>query len=246
MVSETRQNQSTSIIKPYKKDATYSYTLGAFPTIELIKCRPNVVQKVLIHSTFTDQETILALCRKHHIPVEYNDKQIKRLSDKENCFVVGVFEKYESTLNADQSHLVLVNPSNMGNLGTIIRTAVGFGIYDLAIITPCADVFHPKTVRSSMGSLFHLNIELFTSYEAYSNRFKQHEAFCFMLNKERTKTLAECERPKLFSLVFGNEATGLPEEFLNVGTSVMIPQSPDVDSLNLTIAAGIGMYTFTH
>lgn len=246
MASDNRQNQGAIAIKPYKKDATYSYTLGAFPTIELIQCRPSNVIKVLIHTTFTDKETVEALCKKHHIPVEYNDKQIARLSDKENCFVVGIFEKYSSVLNPRKSHLVLVNPSNMGNLGTIIRTAVGFGIYDLAIITPCADVFNPKTVRSSMGSLFRLNLQMFSSYEEYEKQHSDHEAFCFLLNKERSKTLADCERPELFSLVFGNEATGLPNEFLDIGTSVMIPQSPDVDSLNLTIAVGIGLYTFTH
>ena len=246
MSYENKPNQNAIAIKPYKKDAEYSYSLGAFPTIELIQCRPEKVIKVLIHSTFTDKETVEGLCKQHHIPVEYNDKQIKRLADKENCFVVGIFEKYTNTVDHKKNHLVLVNPSNMGNLGTIIRTAVGFGIYDLAIITPCADIFNPKTVRSSMGSLFRMNFEMFSSYEEYEKKHSNHEAFCFLLNKDRTKTLAECERPELFSLVFGNEATGLPEEFLEVGTSVMIPQSPDVDSLNLTIAVGIGLYNFTH
>lgn len=246
MTSDTLKNQNMPAIKPYKKDATYSYTLGAFPTFELIQCRPEKVLKVLIHTTFTDKEAVEAICKKNRIPFEYNDKQISRLSDKENCFVIGIFEKYTNVLDAKKSHLVLVNPSNMGNLGTIIRTAVGFGIYDLAIITPCADVFNPKTVRSSMGSMFRLNLQMFSSYEEYEKQHADHEAFCFLLNKDRTKTLAECKKPELFSLVFGNEATGLPKEFLEVGTSVMIPQSPDVDSLNLTIAVGIGLYTFTH
>lgn len=246
MDKDVRKQHDAPAIKPYKKDATYSYTLGAFPTIELLKCKPEKVMKVLVHSTFTEKETIETLCRKNGIPLEYNDKQISRLSDKENCFVIGIFEKYTDTLNPKKSHLVLVNPSNMGNLGTIIRTAVGFGIYDIAIITPCADVFNPKTVRGSMGSLFHLNLQMFSSYEEYERLYADHEAFCFILNKEKTKTLAECEQPELFSLVFGNEATGLPEKFLNVGTSVMIPQSPDVDSLNLTIAVGIGLYHFTN
>ena len=87
-----------------------------------------------------------------------------------DCFVVGIFEKYTDAVNPKKSHLVLVNPSNMGNLGTIIRTAVGFGIYDIAVITPCADVFNPKTVRGSMGSLFRVNLQMFSSYEEYNCR----------------------------------------------------------------------------
>ena len=50
-------------IKTYKKDAEYSYTLGAFPTIELLKTRPDEVLEVYVHSTFTDTETIEKLAK---------------------------------------------------------------------------------------------------------------------------------------------------------------------------------------
>ena len=115
-------------IKTYKKDAEYSYTLGAFPTIELLKTRPEEVLEVYVHSTFTDVDTIEKLTKPHDIPIIRQDKTINKLSDKENCFVIGILKKYQDVLQADKSHIVLVNPSNMGNMGTIIRTAIGFGI----------------------------------------------------------------------------------------------------------------------
>ena len=231
-------------IRPYKKDADYSYTLGAFPTYELIKSKPEQVRKVLIDTSFTDQEHLKSLCHQYQIPMEYNNKLISKLSDKENCYVAGIFDKYSGTMRADKPHIVLVNPSNMGNLGTILRTAVGFGIYDIAIILPGADIYHPKTVRASMGALFKLNIQQYESYDDYRQEFLKHEVFTFMLNGEKTLTLQDCPKAELFSLVFGNEATGLDDSFLNAGTSIFIPQSPDVDSLNLTIAVGIGAYAF--
>lgn len=231
-------------IKPYKKESEYSYTLGAFPTYELIKSRPEHIRKILIDSSFTDQDNLIHLCRDNKIPFEYNNKLIDRLSDKENCYVAGIFDKYTCRLHTDKPHIVLVNPSNMGNLGTILRTAVGFGIYDIAVILPGADIFNPKTVRSSMGALFRLNFCQYDSFEEYRAHFKEHEIFTFMLNGEKPLTLKDCPKADLFSLVFGNEATGLDDSFLQVGTSIMIPQSPDVDSLNLTIAVGIGAYVF--
>lgn len=231
-------------IKPYKKDAEYSYTLGAFPTYELIAARPEQVWKVLVHSGYTDMEKLKELCRKANIPLEQNDKLITKLSDKENCYVAGVFQKYGCELNRERPHIVLVNPSNMGNLGTILRTAVGFGIYDIAIILPGADLFHPKTVRSSMGALFRLNFCQYHTFSEYRQQFNRHEIFTFMLNGEKTLTLKDCPKTELFSLVFGNEATGLDASYQEVGTSIFIPQSPDVDSLNLTIAVGIGAYVF--
>ena len=232
-------------IKTYKKDAEYSYTLGAFPTIELLKTRPEEVIEVYVHSTFTDTETIEALAKPYGIPVSVRDKQINKLSDKENCFVIGVFKKYKDILRKNQSHVVLVNPSNMGNMGTIIRTAIGFGIKNLAIISPGVDVFNPKTIRASMGALFRIKCQYFQSFEEYEQAYPEHEIFCFMLNAKRQLTVNNCPKPKLFSLVFGNEATGLDNSYLEKGTSIIIPQSEEVDSLNITIAAGVGMYLFT-
>lgn len=232
-------------IKTYKKDAEYSYTLGAFPTIELLKTRPEEVTEVYVHSTFTDTQAIEELAKPYKIPVLQNDKLIHKLSDKENCFVIGVFKKYKDVLQTDNSHVVLVNPSNMGNMGTIIRTAIGFGIKNLAIISPGVDVFHPKTIRASMGALFRIRCQYFNSFEEYEAAYAKHELFCFMLNAKRQLTVSSCPKPKLFSLVFGNEAKGLDDSYLSKGTSVIIPQSEEVDSLNITIAAGVGMFLFT-
>ncbi len=240
-------------VKPYKKDFVYSYTLGAFPTFELLDSMPETVIEVLVHSSFTDREKLEAVCKRKNIPVSENNKLISKLSDKENVYVIGLFKKFNNKLNENKPHLVLVNPSNMGNLGTIIRTACGFGIYDLAIIEPAADAFNPKTVRASMGSLFRINHESFPDFETYMKRFScgpafesDRQLFTFMLNGEKPLTVNDCPKPSLYSLVFGNEATGLPKVFLNYGTSIIIPQTEYVDSLNLTIAAGIGMYMFTH
>jgi len=233
-------------IKPYKKDADYSYTLGAFPTYELITARPDIVRKVLVHSGYTDIENLKNICKEKQIPLEYNDKLIAKISEKENCYVAGVFEKFGGELSKDKPHIVLVNPSNMGNLGTILRTAVGFGIVDIAIILPGADLFNPKTVRSSMGALFRLNHHQYASFSDYQQQFINHEIFTFMLNGKKTLTLQDSPKAKLYSLVFGNEATGLDNSFLEVGTSIFIPQSPEVDSLNLTIAVGIGAYVFSN
>lgn len=233
-------------LKPYKKNYTYSYTLGAFPTIEMIKSRPETVREVYIHTSFTDKDNLILLCKDKKIPVLTNDKIFHKISDKENCFVIGVFEKYETKLDENKSHIVLVNPSNMGNVGTIIRTAVGLGIYDIAFITPCADVFNPKTIRSSMGALFKIRHQYFTTFEEYQKEYGNHDIFTFMLNGSNTLEIQNCPKTDLFSLVFGNEATGLDDSFLQVGTSICIPQSPDVDSLNITIAVGIGTFIFTH
>lgn len=232
-------------IKPYKKSFEYSYTLGAFPTIELIKNAPDKVLQVIISPELEDREIITDLCKRYQIPILESKKQIERLSDKENVYIIGVFHKFEKELSKDAPHIVLVNPSNMGNLGTIIRTAIGFGIHDVALIEPAADIYNPKVVRASMGALFHMNFRYFESFEEYSAMYKEHEFFPFMLDADKALVPGIYQGEKPFSLIFGNEATGLDERFHNYGTSVLIPQSSEVDSLNITVAVAVASYVFT-
>ena len=203
---------------------------------------------MLYHSQTSEaiREKLQRICQDQGIPCEQNDKVIQRIRDKENCLVIGVFKKHESVLSMDRPHVVLVNPSDMGNLGTIIRTAVGFGIPDLAIIRPGAAICHPKTVRASMGSLFRLNFQYFDSFAEYKRAYgEDRKMYPFMLKGSVGLDQLQKDEGELYSLIFGNEATGLPDEFLGEGQSVRIRHTDNIDSLNLSLAAGIAIYEFT-
>ena len=230
--------------KRYNDKAEYSYCFGPFPTFELIENRPQEAIEVLYHSQTSEaiREKLQRICQDQGIPCEQNDKVIQRIRDKENCLVIGVFKKHESVLSMDRPHVVLVNPSDMGNLGTIIRTAVGFGIPDLAIIRPGAAICHPKTVRASMGSLFRLNFQYFDSFAEYKRAYgEDRKMYPFMLKGSVGLDQLQRDEGELYSLIFGNEATGLPDEFLGEGQSVRIRHTDNIDSLNLSLAAGIAI-----
>ena len=105
----------------YERNNNYSYTFGIFPTFELVKNCPNKAVEVVFSTKLkisADIQKLLDICKEKNIKIEYNDKVINRLVSKENCFVVGVFEKYNTQLVSDKNNLVLVNPSDMGNMGT--------------------------------------------------------------------------------------------------------------------------------
>jgi len=231
-------------VRPYRKEDETSYSLGGFPTLELLESRPQAVRWVILHSSCPDTERIRDLCRRHGIPYAVDDRTLDRISEKGNCFTAAVFSKYACALDGSRPHVVLVHPGDMGNLGTIIRTLIGFGIYDLGIITPGADIFHPKTVRASMGALFKLRFEQFFSFDAYRQRFESHEIFPFMTGGNNTLSINEQKHSSMYTLVFGNESTGLDPSFARIGTCVRIPQTEDVDSLNLPVAVGIGVFAF--
>lgn len=235
-------------LKKYAKKMEHSYTMGAFPTIELLKNQPEHVLKILLHPDMNSQaqyQVISSLCEEHHIPMEWAGKSVEKLRDKENIFAIGVFEKYTNRLDVGTNHIVLVNPSDMGNMGTIIRTSIGFGIQNLAIIEPAVDVFHPKVVRASMGSLFQLNFCYYESFEAYKAQAGKRSMYPFMLKGAVPLQQLKRDKGETYSLIFGNEATGLPDSFAREGQSVVIRHTDRIDSLNLALATGIGIYEFT-
>jgi len=234
-------------LKPYKKEFDFSYTQGVFPSLELVNNLPGIVRKVITSSKGQDNEGVLKLselCAKNNIPFCIEDKTIERLSPKDNCYAVCVFEKYSKTLDTTANHVVLVNPSDMGNLGTIIRTLTAFGLTELAIISPAADIFDPKTIRASMGALFHINFCYYDSFDSYLQSCGKHDFFPFMLEGGALEKVSR-SGTNPFCLIMGNESRGLDESFSKIGTPVRIMHLNTVDSLNLPVATAIGAYYFT-
>ncbi|MFM1582006.1 TrmH family RNA methyltransferase [Helcococcus bovis] len=228
--------------KKYSKKEDYSYTLGAFPTIELINSDKNV-KIVFIDERYNDKENLIKLLKEKHIRYEFASNVIRKLADKENIFVVGIFKKETRDVIKGNNHVVLHNISDMGNLGTIIRSMVGFSIYDLVLVGNVADVFNPKIIRASMGAFFKVRISHFDTIEEYIQSHKNN-LYLFMLSMNDEDSIYKKRVKSPYSLVMGNEGSGLPNDFEKFGEKVFIPQSEDVDSLNLPIATSIGLYEF--
>ena len=234
-------------LSPYKSGLDYSYAPGIFPSMECLLYRPETVRRLLVHSSAMGREGVGRLCalaEDRGIRIEEADRALSRISGKENCFAAAVFSKFEDRPDPDRNHIVLHNPGDSGNVGTILRTALGLGIEDVTLIRPCVDVFDPKTVRASMGSLFRLRLRVYDCFEAYQEAYPGRALYPFMLDasvplQEALKTKAE-----KWTLIFGNEGKGLPPAFARLGQPVRIESNGKVDSLNLGIAAAIGIYGF--
>ena len=235
-------------LEAYDKSLDYSYAPGIFPATECLNNAKKRCMRLLIATAGAQSEGVQALTRAAQetgVRVEVADRALERISKKENCFAAMVYKKAEGKFDDDSPHVVLHHPSDSGNMGTILRTALGFGLKNIAIIRPAVDSDDPRVVRASMGAAFSLNIRHFDSFEQYRTQYPLRTLFPFMLTGAvpLEEAVQKIEGP--FSLVFGNEASGLPDEFAQMGISTLIPHSHQIDSLNLAIAAGIGMYAFT-
>ena len=231
----------------YKKEQPTSFALGTTLVFELLKTKPHLASRLYINPKQNRDDTYLSLlqiAKENHIPtIENNEKIFRELTEKDNCMVIAEFQKEEEKLDENANHVCLVNPSNLGNLGTIMRSMAGFSFLDLAIIKPAADPFDPKTIRASMGAIFHLRIKRYDDFEAYEKEFPNHHLYPFMLQtKNSIKTL---QKASPCTLIFGNEATGLDRSFLEKGTPVLFLHSNLIDSLNLDNACSIAFYEFS-
>lgn len=232
----------------YKNSSPISYALGATLSYELLKTKPQLITRAFLRPSDKygdDLQKILAEFKQRKIEIVESTKVFNILDAKSDCLLIAEFMKESQKLDPEAPHVILVNPSDAGNLGTIMRSASAFGYDNLAIITPAVDFQAPKSIRASMGAAFHLNIATFDSIKSYKQQFGKRPLFAFMLDRN-AQSLAETAQPstRAFSLVFGNEATGLPQEFATFCTPIFIPQSQNVDSLNLSVAASLALYTF--
>lgn len=232
-------------LKRYKKDFDHTYTFGVFPTLELVERCPEQVLGVVVHPNGLQNQGVQklqTLCGRLNLPFEVQERSLERLGGRENDYAIGVLRKYQAALEPQADHLVLANPSSLGNLGTILRTMSGFGMRNLAIIEPAADLFNPDVLRASMGALFQLSFEHYPDFDTYR---QAHTRPLYPLMTDGVVPLPQAHFDHPSSLVFGNESSGLDPAFHSLGTSIRIPQSQEIDSLNLAISVGVVLYEWS-
>ncbi len=228
------------MIKPYQKENDTTWVEGFFPVIQLLETHSEKVNCLYVSESALESDAykkIESLISRDKIIV--SEKAFKIAKAKENSHVLAVFTKYESRLDDDKDHVVMVNPSDSGNLGNAMRTLLAFGYKNLAVIEPANDYFSPKTLRASMGAIFHINVESFSSFDEYRAKYERRY-YPFMLDGKNE--LSDVSFASPCSFIFGNEATGLDASFMS-DDSIWIRQSDDVDSLNLTTSIAIALYT---
>jgi RNA methyltransferase, TrmH family len=126
-----------------------------------------------------------------------------------------------------------------GNLGTILRTLAWFGNFRLLLSPNSVDPYNPKVVRSSMGAIFHVPMELDVPLASLSQRFA--EIACMDI---QGSSLSNPDFKKFDCYLFGNEARGVPHEKLAElnAQAFTIRGSGAIESLNLASAVNICAY----
>lgn len=139
-----------------------------------------------------------------------------------------------------QLQLALDGIANPGNMGTIIRTAEWFGLCDIVCSTDCVELWNPKTIQATMGSVFRTNV-VYTDLPAYLLRQKQAGKAVYGALLEG-KDLFAMEGKAEGVLVIGSESHGIRAESLpHITHPITIPRAcgSPTESLNAAVAAAI-------
>lgn len=170
------------------------------------------------------------------------EKLIEHMSDvKTPQGVIFVVRQDENAALDEGAILALDNVRDSGNMGTIIRTAEGLGIRNIVLLGDCVDVYNPKTVRATMGSIFRIKpVKMeFDELRAWADEHNM-KIYATALSDKATD-IREVELSNAVAVI-GNEARGVCEEVLNGSDGHIIIPIKSAQSFNASIAAAIVLW----
>lgn len=162
---------------------------------------------------------------------------ISTLKTPNNVLAVAKQKQQQLSNNFSKPIIALDTIQDPGNLGTIIRTADWFGINNIICSESCVDMYNPKVVQATMGSIFRLNI-VFTSLADFFKENKHLQVYGALLDGKNC--YATTLHPDNSVLLMGNESVGInPKLFPYIHEKITIPKFGHAESLNVSIATGI-------
>lgn len=158
--------------------------------------------------------------------------------------VMAVCSKKETTEVVGERVVLLDEIQDPGNLGTIIRSSLAFGVETIVLTEGSVDLYNSKVLRATQGMIFHINIINMDIYSAI-NYMKSRSIPVYgtsVVNGVDAYTLESHEKEK-FCLVMGNEGNGLSHEVLDkCDKNLYIKMNDKVESLNVGVACSILLY----
>lgn len=199
------------------------------------------------HEIFYEISDIISQAMKKGVRYEaVKSSELHRMSDTINSQgLVAVF-RVPTPIKTDKTAPVIVyldRISDPGNMGTILRTADWFGFREILLSTGCVDIYNPKTVRSTMGSIFRGSFH----HECDEKNLKilKEAGYRIVTTQLNGKELKKYSPSPKTVIVLSNESHGVLPGLASIADdTIKIPGVPGAESLNVAVAAGIILNKF--
>lgn len=204
---------------------------------ELFEADPSIVKEVFaVKEWIGDNEKI---ARKTTV-TEISETELERISQlttpNKVLAIVRQFDEDDEIIIKGKITLALDGIQDPGNLGTIIRTAEWFGVNQVVCSNDSAEVYNPKVVQATMGSIARVKV-FYTDLHEWLVEQKDISIYATILEGEDVTTI---KKIKEGIIIFGNESKGISPGILQLATvKLTIPKKGKAESLNAAVAAGV-------
>lgn len=253
MITSTSNAQVKSLVQLQKKSkARNEADVFVVEGIRMFREVPREkLKKVYASESFFDKNA--DEIREKNAPVEIlSDRVFETVSDTKTpqgilCLVSRSHYSVEEIFSDQNTNhkllMVLEDIQDPGNLGTIFRTAEGAGVDAILMSKGCVDIYNPKTIRSTMGSIYRMPFVYCEDLIPVIERLKEHQICTYAAHLEKSVPYDRPDYTRGTAFLIGNEGNGLSPELTKAAQQMIrIPMGGKLESLNAAIAAGILMY----
>lgn len=186
---------------------------------------------------------VLCLIRQFHYDIEDMLAGKYRRNNKGMSIVMNDDSHTETKDKKQMLFIVLEDMQDPGNLGTVFRTGEGAGVDGIIMSGRTVDVYNPKTIRSTMGSVYRVPFLYAEDICAAIRTLQQHGICVYAAQLKKSKSYDMFDYRKGTAFLIGNESNGLKEETAECADAYLrIPMEGRVESLNAAVASSILLY----
>ena len=249
MITSTSNQQIKNLLQLQKKSKVRKEQ-GIFVVegVRMFREAPaDWIIKTYVSQEFLKKEEASVLKGREYEIVE--DRVFKTMSDTMTpqgilAVVKQPSNNLETLLDASAPFfMVLENIQDPGNLGTILRTAEGAGVTGILMSRDTVDIFNPKTIRSTMGSVYRVPFLYVEDICEIVRELKNKGICTYAAHLKGTGSYDEQDYTKGTAFLIGNEGNGLTDQLADLAdTYIRIPMYGQLESLNAAVASAVLMY----
>ncbi|MBQ8869201.1 MAG: RNA methyltransferase [Oscillospiraceae bacterium] len=202
-----------------------------------------LVSEVFLKNHPSDAEIICNCCDDVRVVSEGVSQKLGDTVNSQGVYCICAVKDYNKSLSGNK-FIAVENLQDPGNIGTVIRTAEAFGLDGVVLIGNCADIYSPKVLRSTMGSLFRMPVYKFVDVDTANKQFKNAGVSVYgAVLDDSALLLSETQLNSKCVCLIGNEANGLSDSAKAICDKFVIIDMPgNAESLNAAVAASVIMW----
>lgn len=250
MITSTSNKQVKNVIQLNKKSkARKEEDVFVVEGIKMFVEAPrDAIKQVYVSQTFLSKENNKSLLGNIKYEI-LEDHVFEVASDtKTPQGIITILKQFhydamDIIMKPNQQIILLEDLQDPGNLGTILRAGEGAGISGVLLSENCVDIYNPKTIRSTMGSIYRVPFAYVADLKECVRLLKQNEITVLAAHLKQSQDYDKIDLTKPHAFMIGNEGNGLSDELSSIADSyIKIPMVGKVESLNAAIAASVLMY----